>query len=357
MLFATTHLHLPQGTGGIEVTTHALCKSLIARGNEPAVFCRLDQGGLFGLQRRVMRKLASQDVVEDQRCSYPVFRGWRLQESARDVIGWFRPDVVVVQGVHSNELAKPFLRAGLPTVISFHTHHPFDLDSELAVARGLSFVANSRFTASMHPEKKILDVIPPLIVREDYVVDSARTTALFVNPARGKGLGTVLDLARARSDVPFEIYESWRMKPEQRREAAARCAKLPNVRWRRAVEDMRLAYCRAKLVLMPSEMETWGRMASEGHISGIPTLASTRGALPDTVGPGGLCVSLEAPFRAWQEAFSALWDDEARYDSLREAAIRYSLRDEIQVEHVIRRFSDVLERAAAREVERTWAVT
>lgn len=348
VLFATTHRHLPQGTGGIEVTTDTLCKALQARGAQPAVYCGLHQAGLFGLRRRLERRLSGQDVVEDRHCGYPVFRGWRPVPSAPEVLARFRPDVVVVQGWLCNELAKPFLQAGLPTIISMHTAEPFALDAELAQARRLAFVANSRFTASLHADKDVIAVIPPLIVRPDYAVETDRTTALFVNPLRAKGLPTVLELARRRPDARFEVYESWRIAPEERREALARCAELPNIRWRAAVSDMRIAYRQARVVLMPSDMETWGRMASEGHISGIPTLASTRGALPDTVGPGGLCVPLDAPAEAWAAAFSTLWDESAAYGGFREAAEAFSRRDEIQVDQVIDRFAGVLEAVAGR---------
>jgi glycosyltransferase involved in cell wall biosynthesis len=347
VLFATTHMHLPQGTGGIEVTTHTLCKALAERGDAPAVFCRLDKGGLFGLSRRIERKITGRHLVEDRACGYPAFRTWETIAGAHEVIARFRPDVVVCQGWMSNALAKPFLQAGIATVISVHTPERYVLDAELAAARRLSFVVNSRFTATVHADKPILDVIPPLIVRDDYLVETDRSAALFVNPSKVKGLPIVLDLARSRPDVPFEVFESWRMKPEERRWAHAACAELPNVHWRAAVDDMRRAYRRAKVVLMPSEMvETWGRMASEGHISGIPTLASAHGALPETVGPGGLCVPLEAPSRTWREAFSALWDEPGPYAAYGQAALRHSERDEIQVGQVIGRFAAMLLRAA-----------
>lgn len=349
VLFATTHFHLPQGTGGIETTIDTLCKALPARGVDVGVLCGLAPAGLFGLRQRATRKLSGQDLVEDRHCGYPVFRGWRLLQSAPDAIARFRPDVVVVQGWPTNELVKPFLRAGLPTVISVHNPEPFALDRELAAAHKLSFVVNSRFTASLHADKDILAVIPPLIARDDYVVDSNRKVALFVNPIRVKGLPRVLDLARRRPDAPFEIFESWLMKPEERREAAAACAKLPNIRWRPTLRDMRPAFRRAKVVLMPSEMiETWGRMASEGHISGIPTLASAHGALPDTVGPAGLCVPLDAPPQDWEQAFSALWDEPDVYARFQRAATEFARRDEIEFEQVIGRFVGMLSSAAAR---------
>jgi glycosyltransferase involved in cell wall biosynthesis len=353
VLFATTHIHLPQGTGGIEVTVDTLCKALAQRGFEAGVLCSLDKGGLFGLQRRLARKLAGSEAVEDRLCGYPVFRAWRMLQAAPEVIARFRPDVVVVQGWLANELAKPFLRAGLPTVISVHTAEPFGLDEELAAARRLSFVVNSRFTGSLHADKSILDVIPPLIVRQDYAVESSRAAALFVNPTKVKGRDIVFALARARPDVRFEVFETWRLAPEDRREAGARCAGLRNVHWRGAISDMRRAYRHAKLVLMPSLatesfVETWGRVASEGHISGIPTLASATGALPDTVGPAGICVAPDAPPDNWAEAFSALWDRPGVYAGYSDAAVRFSQREEIAVEQVVGRFLGVLERAAAQ---------
>ena len=93
---------------------------------------------------------------------------------------------------------------------------------------------------------------------------------------------------------------------------------------------MRKVYRQAKLLLAPSQcLETWGRVATEAHFSGIPVLASNSGGLPEAVGPGGICLPPDAPVACWIGAFSEIWDNPARYLQLSQAALEYSRRPEI----------------------------
>ncbi|MGB1007917.1 MAG: glycosyltransferase, partial [Thalassobaculaceae bacterium] len=96
---------------------------------------------------------------------------------------------------------------------------------------------------------------------------------------------------------------------------------LPNVTWRPATDDMRVCYRAAAVVLAPSLVEeTWGRIVSEAQVSGIPALVSDRGALPETVGAGGVVVGADASLDDWCAALTRMWDDRAFYDQLTVAA-------------------------------------
>src|SRR5690606_8931945 len=117
-------------------------------------------------------------------------------------------------------------------------------------------------------------------------------------------------LAERRPDIPFLFVEAWRLSPDVRRAFRDRAARLPNVEWSERVSDMRTVYRRARIALVPSAWEeAWGRIVTEAQVSGIPVLASDRGGLPESVGPGGLLVDAEAPLEAWADALTRLWDD------------------------------------------------
>jgi glycosyltransferase involved in cell wall biosynthesis len=108
--------------------------------------------------------------------------------------------------------------------------------------------------------------------------------------------------------------------------------------------DMRALYARARLLLAPSQWEeAWGRVATEAQINGIPVLASDRGGLPESVGPGGVLAPHDASMDVWQEAFSRIWDDEDRYRHYSEQALAYSKRPEIQPNTIVRTFVRGLE--------------
>jgi glycosyltransferase involved in cell wall biosynthesis len=91
---------------------------------------------------------------------------------------------------------------------------------------------------------------------------------------------------------------------------------------------------------MPSLFEeSFGLVAAEAMINGIPVLASNRGALPETVGAGGFVFDIPArytPFtrdvptaeevEPWVQTIIRLWDDEAFYDDARQKALAHAER-------------------------------
>ena len=77
----------------------------------------------------------------------------------------------------------------------------------------------------------------------------------------------------------------------------SRIHRLANVELVERSDDMSPIYASTRVLLVPSqwEAETWGRVVSEAQFSGIPVLASDRGALPETVGAGGAIIKYDAP--------------------------------------------------------------
>lgn len=343
VLFATNHTYPPQGTGGLEVTTDALCRHLIAAGHTASVFCALQDRGVFQFSRRAVARIFGRTVVLDEACGYPVLRAKYPAASTPEAIAASAPDVVVVQGWNAHELAEQFVAAALPTVIYAHNAQRFSVDGSLFKSGRLHFMANSRFTASLHSDKPLLAIVPPLMEPNVFRVCSSREAVLFVNPVVQKGLKIALGLARCLPDIPFDFYEAWSLTTEQRSAARAATAALKNVRWHYPVANLAKAFSRAKLVLFPSAMETWGRVASEGHISGIPTLGSDRGALVDTIGPAGLCLPFDAPIERWNEAYHHICVDQTIYARYSNAAQTYSRRQEVDVATVTSTFMNALD--------------
>jgi glycosyltransferase involved in cell wall biosynthesis len=88
-------------------------------------------------------------------------------------------------------------------------------------------------------------------------------------------------------------------------------------------------YRMTQVVMMPSVCrESFGRVAAEAMLNGIPVLASDRGALPEVVGAGGACLPIPPHITAesrtpplpeeiapWVEAVLKLWDEPAVYES------------------------------------------
>jgi glycosyltransferase involved in cell wall biosynthesis len=89
-----------------------------------------------------------------------------------------------------------------------------------------------------------------------------------------------------------------------------------------------------KILLMPSLWEeSFGLVAAEAMLNGIPVLASNRGALPDTVGQGGFIFNIPTCYtpdtrivatveeiEPWLQTIIHLWDDAGFYARASESA-------------------------------------
>lgn len=339
ILFVTSHKHLPELRGGMEVNTHDLAQRLINRGVQVGVLCGLAGKGLVGTLARLQIKLMRKRCAMDHSMGYPVWRAWESERHVQQAAHDFKPDVIVIQGGSKFKvLLAESLHLQLPVFCYLHTQDHLPVDETVLNNPLLNFISNSEFTRSLHPNKRFSGVVRPLILPELYTTTSSQTTALFVNPAPHKGLEVVLAIAAARPDVPFMFALN---KSEVRASVLAEIQRLGlrNVELLGPVSDMRTLYRRTKIVLAPSQcLETWGRIATEAHYSGIPVLASNRGGLPEAVGPGGICLPADAPSSEWIDIFNKMWDDSDYYASLSEAARTYSQRREIKPDSVVDSF-------------------
>ena len=74
---------------------------------------------------------------------------------------------------------------------------------------------------------------------------------------------------------------------------------------------MREVYEKVKIVLVPSASdEPFGRVPVEAGINGIPTIASNRGGLPESVGEGGILIKDIWNIEEWIRAIEKLNDPE-----------------------------------------------
>jgi glycosyltransferase involved in cell wall biosynthesis len=342
VLFATDHIHVPQGGGGGERNTHELCLAFAARGAVPAVLSSLRaDASWLSWRNRLMRKLPPYpEFPRDTICGYSSFRGWNLRRAA-EVAKRFRPDIIVVQSTHPNPLLDALATCGLPMAVYFHEVADIDHLASLA-GRRLLVLANSRFTATRLHERCGLDcqVVPPLIDPALYATESRPSRLLFVNTVPRKGLEIAFALAEMRPDIPCDFILSWILSPAQVAELQARAERAGNITLHRPTGDMRPFYATARVLLAPSQWEeTWGRVVTEAHVNAIPVLASTQGGLPEAVGPGGILVAADASIAEWHAALGRLWDNPACHAAASVAARNHALRPTIQpgviVDHLL----------------------
>jgi glycosyltransferase involved in cell wall biosynthesis len=315
ILFASVYPHLPEVIGGLQTTTDDICIALMGMGAQVAVLCGLSEHATPGVSSRPKC---------DEQLGYPVFR---VSDPIRDIglltASW-NPSIIVVQsGTTLLPMVIGAMDTGKPTAVYLHNVETHQLGGTLVPDPAILYLSNSEFTSQRWRALCGIDsvVVPPLVLPERYFVSVRGDRVLFVNPTPIKGVEIMFALAAACPDIPFLVSESWGLDPQWRAYCLQRAARLPNIEWSPPMRDMRAAYARARTLLMPSLWEeSYGRTVVEAQINAIPVVASNRGALPDTVGAGGVLVDAHASLDRWEQALRLAYQPSAEYDQLSELA-------------------------------------
>jgi glycosyltransferase involved in cell wall biosynthesis len=334
LLFANPHPYLPDHTSGREVSIHSLALRWRASGVEVAVCAERDGVGA--------------QFERDDALGYPVYRVAKPIADFAAVLAAWQPDIAVYPfGPLSLPLVVLGLQAGVKAVLHVTNVEASGLAASPLSRPEIALIANSDFTArrietllGVRPP-----VVPPLIEPERYQVEKPGDAVLLVNPSLRKGVELFFRLAAARPDIPFLAVESWTVNDAWRTVLMNRARSLGNVELWPPVEDMREAYARARLVLMPSiHEETFGRVVAEAQVSGIPALVADRGALAETLGGGGIAVPLDAGLDPWLQALDRLWRDQVFYGQCATAARAESTGAARAPERLAAQFLDLLRR-------------
>lgn len=266
------HYYLPAHRAGAEIMLHELLKPLAARGHEVTVWATDEETDAVvdGIAVRAgTPDHVDADVVISHLKSVPAAR--QLARAAR---------ARLVQVVHS---AAPWVardvRSGADLVVANSSH----------VARGL------------RPRGRHLVVHPPVDPARHRTAPGGMVT--LVNPIPAKGSEVFYDLARRMPDVDFLAVEGGYQHSEQVREG------LPNVVWQPQTDNMAAdVWARTRVLLMPSEEESYGLAAVEAACSGIPTIAHPTPGLKEALGDGGVFVD-RSDTDAWETALRNLLGD------------------------------------------------
>lgn len=350
LLFASGTPHLPQIVGGLEVNTHHLALEMNKRGLPVAVLSKLSLRDLFGASRFVANKIRRRDISVDRKLGYPVYRSLKPWRDVRDLDN---PDIVIVQNGNMVEIGRTFRSKGVPSVAYLHGLE-FDTGPRAWKGSGQdlpfsAYIANSNFTATRFEKRFGIKppIIPPVFISDLYRTQGRGTHVTFINPIYTKGLALALELARLCPQIPFLFARGWPLSAREEAELKQNLKVLPNVTLLQRSSNMSEIYARTRILLVPSQWdETWGRVVSEAQISGIPVIATTAGALPESVGPGGILLDREAPPAVWARELRGLWGDQDFYESKRSAALSYAARPDLDVELQISRLLAILEGVA-----------
>jgi glycosyltransferase involved in cell wall biosynthesis len=349
VLFASYVPHMPESTGGYQTTVDALASILRKRGHDVLVMAGIGrQSQAVILQERHKERFA---VLPFDDLSYPLARADEPVEALPGILAGWRPDIVSLPlgGGAQAAMTVLCLRAKVPVMLTVHNVDPRDVATVFPESPLLGQMANSHFTARRMESLFGIDlpVVPPLIDPATCVLTPEERgqgdAILLINPSLNKGVDTFFRLAAARPDLKFITIESWAVSTDWRAILHNRAAELGNVELLAPTLDMRPVYRRARVLMMPGTYEeTWGKAATEAQLNGIPVIAAARGALPETIGAGGLTVPIDDGLEPWLQALDRVTGDPSYYRQLATAALAHASQPDYSADVVADRFIALL---------------
>jgi glycosyltransferase involved in cell wall biosynthesis len=224
-----------------------------------------------------------------------------------------RPDVYVTHLDNTRRTAAAARGRGVPLVVVQHNTHDL-ARQDLAVARPSLLVLNSEWMAAELGYQGRSIVVRPPVLREDYETVPG-TAVTLINLTSGKGGPLLWDLAARMPGTEFLAVKG------SYGEQAVPDPVPPNVTVLDTVDGRLMrdqVYARTRILLVPSDYESWGRVATEAMCSGIPVIAhKAAGALTENLGDAAIWADRDDP--AEWEAQITLLSDPAQWEAASEA--------------------------------------
>lgn len=349
--------------GGSASSTRELAAALAARGHTVGVLARVATAPRrWMLQHRIVNAAVRTEGTplagplraaagRIGRRAVPArgapFREWStilVENALASVLDEFRPEVVVASSIGRmawRSVRHELADRGIPSVLYLREESAIGhlggsgADPDLLLANAHVHEAAARaagYTAH---------VVPSVVDVDRARVTSTREVILFVNPVEISGRDVAVGVARACPDLRFAFAESWPLSPDERAWLDRAGAATPNIERRARVEDLRLLYGDARVLLAPYRTNGRPRVVLEAQANGIPVVASDLPALREAVGPGGIAVPADAGPGEWAARLREVLDPH-RYAELSAAARSHATRDEVDTEAIVRRFETLV---------------
>lgn len=349
-IVAYFHLFPPEHCAGSETTVHASLRAMVQRGHVVSVIC--------DRSRTAPYKIDGIDVVRPPRRGVQTW----LAHVCADA------DLLVTHLDLTRQAMQLALDIKRPLVHFVHNsfqikyHHVNTLKCQLAI-----FNSHWVAEAEQWPGNQI--VLHPVVEPERYRCERGEAITL-VNPTPGKGANTFYQLAQLMPDQQFitvagaygtqircpkpqsSIDAMSRRSHDFYKEGAAygsveyaECEHgLPNVTHLNHTSDIREVFRRTKVLLMPSDYESYGRVGIEAACAGIPTIAHPTPGLEEAFGDAGIFYDRD-DIAGWHGEIQRLLKDDVYYRKRTDAvlALAESLDPEGEFDRLERAFADTVE--------------
>ena len=244
-----------------------------------------------------------------------------------------RPDLYIGAGSLS-VIPEALRRAQAQNITTLFWLHNFGFEAKRHFRNADYVLTPSTFLAEHYRDASGIEstaLPPPLHHAEVLAPEENRSFVTFVNPAPHKGVALFARLAdmlgSQRPDIPVLVVQSGADTSTLNSIPGIDFSKYPQIMTVPHVARPADFYELTRILLVPSVAEeTFGMVAAEALINGIPALVSDRGSLPDTVDGAGTVLPLPdwlgpktrrvvdvEDAQPWFDAVCRLWDDPAAY--------------------------------------------
>jgi len=184
-------------------------------------------------------------------------------------------------------------------------------------------------------------VVYPPTIPERYSVKTSKEYITLINMNEAKGGRIFWQLARILPEYNFlGVRGAYGNQVEYEKD-------LPNVTILDNTPDIQEVYKKARIVLMPSSYESWGRVAMEASCSGIPVIAAPTPGLKESLDYAGIFAEID-DLAGYVEAIRML-DDEKIYE-------KYSKLGKKRSKEVAAAFAEQMEDLEKRLIESVFRV-
>jgi glycosyltransferase involved in cell wall biosynthesis len=188
-------------------------------------------------------------------------------------------------------------------------------------------------------------IVHPIVEPERYRCETG-TKITLVNPTPTKGANTLKVLAKQMSDREFLAVEGgYGDQVITAPGTDPKYAATGNIEWMAHTPDIREVFRKTKILLMPSDYESYGRVGIEAACAGIPTIAHSTEGLKEAFGDAGIFIDRN-DIAAWYLEIDRLLTDDVYYRQRSNAvlALADSLGPESEFDRLEQAFIETAER-------------
>lgn len=257
------HLHMgfPYHRAGAETMTHEIAKYLVKQGHKCRVVWATTQ----------LIEPINQDGVQVE----PM----KTQGNGKLLSYYKEANVIITHLMATGPAVNMRMNAerlgyNRPLFFINHNHHNYN---QLNYRKHTYIIDNSEWLQKLLYKGKERVLCRPLIFADDYKVKAPKRNHItLVNCNKNKGGHILIELAKRLPQYKFLGVEGH--YAEQIKDNS-----LPNLSYMENQIDIREVWKRTKVCIMPSMVESWGRLAIEAMASRIPVICNPTNGLSECV--------------------------------------------------------------------------